>query len=349
MAKKKKQGRVTKYVIAFGSVILLFLLIIGFSFYKKIYAPNVSFSNDKKYLFIPSGSRYDDLIRILTTKKIVRCVENFKWVSAQMNLDNNVHPGRYKLQPYMSNYDLVLLLRSGKQEPVKLVINKFRTKQDLASFVSHQLETDSATLIYALKDEVYLRKFGLKPETAMALFIPNTYEFFWNVNAEQFMDRMKKENDHFWNAARKEEAVKIGLNPVQVIILASIVEEESNYNPEKGIIAGVYINRLRKDMILQADPTVKFAVGNFSLKRVLNMHTRFESPYNTYLHKGLPPGPICTPSVASIDAVLHSVASDYLYFCANPDKPGTHVFSKTYAEQELNAMRYQRWLNQRGI
>jgi UPF0755 protein len=263
-----------------------------------------------------------------------------------MNLQNNIHAGKYRIENRMSNYALAKVLRSGKQEPVKLVINKFRLKEDLVSFVSHKLETDSLTLITALNDSIYLRRFNLRKDEALALFIPNTYEFYWNTSPELFIGRMKREYDLFWNEERRQLAKDEKMKPVQVVILASIVEEETNYNPEKARIAGVYLNRIWAGMNLQADPTVKYSLKNFLLKRIYRIDLAFDSPYNTYRYKGLPPGPICTPSIASIDAVLHAEQHDYFYFCADPDKPGTHVFAKTLKEHQLNAKRYQHWLDQ---
>jgi UPF0755 protein len=348
VAKKKKKsisgGR--KFLIAFGSIVLLSILIISFNFGLKIYAPSVSVNPKEPYLYIPTGSNYNHLLAIIQKRHLVHSIENFDWVARQMNLQKNVHAGKYRIENRMSNYALAKLLRSGIQEPVKLVLNKFRLKTELAGFVSHKLEADSLTLIAALDDSIYLRRFDLTPGGAIALFIPNTYEFLWDTSPEQFLERMKREYDIFWNEARKQEALLQKLTPVEVIILASIVEEETNYNPEKPLIASVYLNRLSRGMNLQADPTVKFAMRNFSLRRVRQTHLNYNSDYNTYQHAGLPPGPICTPSIASIDAVLHAEHNDYLYFCADPDKPGTHAFAKTYEEHRLNAKRYQRWLDQ---
>jgi UPF0755 protein len=329
-------------------VIVLFILIIGYSFYHKVYGPNVEYSGENKYLYIPTGTDYEQLVALLANRKIIRNIEAFQWVAVQMNFPGNVHPGKYRLIPRMSNYELIKLLRSGKQEPVNLVINKFRLKEDMAGFVSEKLEADSATLVMALNDAAYLRSFGFSPATSMAIFIPNTYQLYWNTNAEQFIQRMKKEYDHFWTTDRKSKAIALGLSPVQVITLASIVEEETNYNPEKSRIAGVYLNRIRKHMLLQADPTVRFAIKDFSIKRVRDKHLLFISPYNTYLNEGLPPGPICTPSINSIDAVLNAEQNDYLYFCASREKLGTHVFAKTYEGHLLNARRYQKWRNETG-
>jgi len=348
VAKKKKKsisGR-KKFLIAFGGIIFLSILIIAFNFFLKICAPSVSVNPKEPFLYIPTGSNYDQLLAIIEKNHLVHSIENFDWVARQMNLQNNVHAGKYRIENRMSNYALAKLLRSGIQEPVKLVLNKFRLKEQLVSYVSHKLETDSLTLITALNDSIYLRRFDITPDEAMALFIPNTYQFSWNTPAEKFLERMKREYDTFWNEARKQEALLQKLKPVEVIILASIVEEETNYNPEKPVIAGVYLNRLGRGMNLQADPTVKFAMRNFALRRILEAYLNYNSDYNTYQHKGLPPGPICTPSIASIDAVLHAEHHDYFYFCADPDKPGTHAFAETLREHQLNAKRYQHWLDQ---
>lgn len=350
MARKKKKGIAPwkKFLIAFGGIVLLSILIIAFSFYQKIYGPSVSVNPEDPYIYIPTGSNYDNLLSILQKNQLVHSIENFDWVARQMNLQSHIHPGKYHIENKMSNYALAKVLRSGIQEPVKLVINKFRLKEDLVGFISHKLEADSLTLITALDDSIYLRRFNLKQDEALALVIPNTYEFFWNTSAEQFIGRMNREYDHFWNEERIRLAADQKMRPVQAIILASIIEEETNYNPEKTRMAGVYLNRVRTGMSLQADPTVKYALKNFALKRILTVDLDFESPYNTYRHTGLPPGPICTPSIASIDAVLHAERNDYFYFCADPDKPGTHVFAKTYQQHMENARRYQRWLDRQG-
>jgi len=349
MAKKKKSFSTWKrFVIAFCLVILFFAFLTGYNYYRKIYAPAVVYNAREPYLYIPTGSNYDNVLAILQREKLVRSIESFDWVARKMNLPANIHPGKYKIGKRMSNYNLAALLRSGIQEHVRLVINKFRLKSDFIRFVSTQLEVDSGTLIIALNDSIYLRQFNLNPENVMTLFVPNTYEFYWNTSAEKFLDRMKIEHDRFWNTTRKKEAAALNLTPAKATILASIVEEETNYNPEKPLIAGVYLNRIRRGMNLQADPTVKFAIGNFAMKRIYSRDLDYVSPYNTYLHQGLPPGPICTPSVSTIDSVLHAPRNEFLYFCADPDKPGTHVFARTLQQHQLNALRYQRWLNSIG-
>jgi len=348
--KRKKKSSVyssrKKILLAAAGTLVIALLIIAYIFYLKIYTPVVSVNANDPYLYVPTGSNYDSVLNSLQKNHTVSSVKNFDWVAKRMNLQNNIHAGKYRLSSSMSNYDLAALLRSGKQEPVKLVLNKFRLKEDFSGFISHKLEIDSLTLLNSLNDSDYLKKFSLTTNEAMALFIPNTYEFFWNTSTDQFMNRMQREYDRFWTDERKSKAQQINLTPVEVITLASIIEEETNYDAEKSRIAGVYLNRLNAGMNLEADPTVKFALKNFTLKRILDIHLNFNSPYNTYMHQGLPPGPICTPSVASIDAVLNAERNDYYYFCADPDKPGTHVFAKDYAHHLLNAKRYQQWLNQ---
>lgn len=334
-----------RYLIAFAIVTGISVLLIGYNFYHRVYAPNIIYENDKNYLYIPTGTDYEQLLAILTAKKTVKNIEAFEWVASKMNLQENVHPGKYRLQPQMNNYELVKMIRGGLQEPVKLVLNKFRLKEELAGFVGRKLEADSVALLQWLNDDAALSAMALTQETAMSLIIPNTYECRWNTSATQFMQRMKKEYDRFWNASRLEKAAGLGLSPTGVIILASIVEEETNYQAEKGTISVVYMNRIRKGMLLQADPTIRFAMKDFTITRVLHTHLAFLSPYNTYLHEGLPPGPICTPSIKTIDAVLNATPHDYLYFCANPDKPGTHLFAATYQQHLLNAKRYQQWLS----
>jgi UPF0755 protein len=319
---------------------------VAFFFYERIYAPAVTVSSGDPYLYIRTGTNYADLLRALDEKHLVRSIGQFDWVAQKMNVPNHVYPGKYRLENGMSNYDLGALLRSGRQEPVKLVLGKFRLKEELSAFVSQKLEADSMAVITALNDSDYLKRFSVTPDEALCLFIPNTYEFYWNSNHYQFLSRMKKEYDRFWNEERKAAAAKLNLSPTEVITLSSIVDEETNYDPEKSRIAGVYLNRLRKGMPLQADPTVRFALKDFTLKRILNSHLTVSSPYNTYRVTGLPPGPICTPSIASIDAVLRAERNEYYYFCADPDKPGTHVFAKDYQRHLLNARRYQRWLSQ---
>lgn len=348
--KKNIRSKWKKVSIAFALITLCGLLILGYDFYRRFTAPNVVIEDKEEgYLYIPTGSDFDQLISIIERSKLVKSIETFRWVALQINLDEHIHPGRYKVEQGMSNLQLAKLLYSGRQTPVRLVLNKFRTKEQLAAYVGSKLELDSVVLLRALNDEVFLAKYGFNPDNSMALFLPETHEFYWNTALEKFFDRLHTHYKNFWNQSNLTKARQVGLSPIEVIILASIIEEETNANDEKPIIASVYLNRLQKDMMLQADPTVKFALNRFDIRRVLKVHTETRSPYNTYLNKGLPPGPICTPSISSIKAVLNPAVTDYLYFCADPDKPGKHTFASNYAQHMQNAARFQKSLNQRNI
>lgn len=337
---------------------ILFLVILGlgvglvwvYKLYKDIYKPNVTISGDKEtYLYIRTGSDYEDVLETLQDNNYVKDTSSFNWLAKRMEYPDNVKPGRYQIERNMSNRKLINMLRAGIQKPVKLVFHNIRTTNQLASVISRQIEADSVSLVKILNSNSKAENYGFTKEAFISMFIPNTYEFYWNTSAEEFCDRMLKEYKKFWNETRREKAAKIDYNPVEVTIIASIVEEETQYNPEKPIIAGVYINRLRRGMALQADPTVKFAVGDFTLRRILDKHTAIESPYNTYRQPGLPPGPICIPSISSINAVLNYQRHEYIYFCAKDDFSGSHAFAKTLHQHNLNADAYRRALNQRRI
>ena len=257
--------------------------------------------------------------------------------------------GRYVFSASTSWLECVHMLRAHAQTPVRLVLPSVRTMADLSGFLSRHLMMDSATVACALSRPSLLDSLGFTAETVSALFIPDTYELWWDTTAESFLMRMRREHDAFWTEERRHLAERQGLTPVEVATLASIVDEETANNAEKPAVAGMYLNRLRSDMLLQADPTVKFALGDFSLRRIRHGHLEVESPYNTYRVKGLPPGPIRIASTSSIDAVLHAAEHPYLYMCANADFSGTHVFAATYAEHLANARRYQQALNARGV
>lgn len=259
------------------------------------------------------------------------------------------HSGRYVMHQGMSAWDVFVKLRLGAQDAVNMTVPSVRTLDRLAGSMARGLLLDSLTLLRALEDEDFIRSYGYDRATLPALIIPNTYQVYWDITLEGMMERMVKENKRFWNEERTAKAQALGLSTTEVVTLASIVDEETACNAEKPTIAGLYLNRLRKGMLLQADPTVKKAVGDWSLRRVLNEHLRCESPYNTYLHQGLPPGPLRIVSVAGIDAVLNAARHDYLYMCAKEDFSGTHNFATTLAEHQRNAQRYVHALNQRGI
>jgi UPF0755 protein len=248
----------------------------------------------------------------------------------------------------MSNRQLVVCLRS-QNVPVRLTINKKRLVSETATYVSPQFEFEEAELLQLLTSDSFLGAHGFSRPHALDVFVPNTYHIWWNSTAEELYLRLKKEYDKFWTGERLEKAARLDLTPQQVTTLASIVEEETNVEDEKPVVAGVYLNRLRKNMLLQADPTVKYALKDFGLRRILNRHLEVESPYNTYKYVGLPPGPICIPSIASIDAVLSPEQHEYLYMCASADFSGRHAFAKTLAQHNQNAAAYQAELNRRGI
>ncbi|WP_212003119.1 endolytic transglycosylase MltG [Chitinophaga sp. HK235] len=347
MAKKRKPTNVwlKRSLLIAGCLLAGFLVYISY----RVFGPNTKAFGDSKYFYVRTGSTYRDVLDGLEDQGIVRNRSSFDWVAKELGYPSRVKAGRYKISHGMSNFTIAKMLRSGKQSPITLVINKLRTKDDLIKKVSTNLEADSNALRALLNDQVYLRQFNLDTNSAMCAVVPNTYEFYWNTNAETVFKKLEKEREEFWTEARKNKASALGLTPVQVTVLASIVDEESNKADEKSLIASVYLNRFRKGMRLQADPTVKFALQDFGLKRIREGHTQYDSPYNTYRYNGLPPGPICTPMKKTMDAVLNTPETDYLYFCARSDFSGYHAFAATYAEHLVNARKYQAELNKRGF
>jgi UPF0755 protein len=343
---KTKKKPLHRIILAVLLLLTMAALIIAYNLYSYVMKPNTRTpGNEAVSLFIPTGSVYEDVREQLFSKGYIVNHHSFEWMAGRKNYPALVKPGHYLIRPGMNNNDLLNMLRSGNQAPVRVVFNNIRKKEELAGRISKQIEADSVSLIRCWNDRDYLRSLGTSPEKVFTIFIPNTYEFWWTTDAREFSARMQKEHDKFWNEERKLKAKSARLSIEEVVILASIVEKETQKNDEKPSIAGVYINRLRKEWPLQADPTVVFAVGNFELKRVLKVHTEIESPYNTYRYKGLPPGPICLPSIASIDAVLNYKKHDYMFFCAKADMSGYHAFARTLAEHNRNAGAYQKALN----
>lgn len=336
---------------------LLFLaaLIIGVYFawtpFKAIYLSGVPSDLDNKILYIPTGATYEQVVDSLEQGGFINDTQAFNWLADYMKYKRpEMRAGRYEIEPGWNNRELIRHLRAGKQAPVDLILTNQRLPEEIAGKVAQFIEADSLVLLNTFRDPMTLNKLGYTPETLMSLFIPNTYEFFWNTNAEKFLERMVKEHDAFWSKNnRREKAKQLNLTPKEVYTLASIVERETNVNSEKPSIAGVYLNRLEIDMPLQADPTSVFATRDFAARRVTEYHTTFDSPYNTYRYKGLPPGPISMASISSIDAVLNPQQHDYLYFCAKPDDSGSHLFAESYSAHLVNARRFQAWLRQRGL
>ena len=346
-AKKSKTSFIKKIFIA-----ILFITIVGggivvYEIYSSIYLPNVNLKqSESTYIYIKTGSKIDDVVELLYSKRIIINKNTFKWVAEKKNYPNHIHPGKYFIKNNLNNNDLINLLRSGMQTPVKLSLNFcVRKKEYLISEICKVLEVDSLELVNILNDNSFLATYGLNSETAIALFIANTYEFYWNTSAEKFVKKMGGEYKKFWTDERLHKASLIGLKPVEITTLASIVQNETTIDSDRPIIAGVYINRLQKNMPLQADPTLVWAIGDFTINRVLNVHKEIDSPYNTYTHTGLPPGPICMVDKRNIDAVLNYQEHKYLYFCAKEDFSGYSNFAENYTQHQLNARRYQKALN----
>ncbi|GEP88417.1 UPF0755 protein [Chitinophaga terrae (ex Kim and Jung 2007)] len=350
MAKKKSKKANSNNAWIKRVIVIACCLVAGVIVYfsYRIFGPNTKAFGDNKYFYIRTNSTYNDVLEGLEEQGIIRSRSSFEWVAKRMDYPAHVKAGKYKINSGMSSFDIAKLLRSGRQSPVNLVITKLRTKNDFIRKIAANLEADSNVLRSLMQDPVYLRQFGLDTNTVMCAVLPNTYEYYWNTSAEAAFKKIEKAREAFWTDERKAKAAHLGLSINEVTILGSIVEEESNKNDEKPLIASVYLNRYRKGMRLQADPTVKFALQDFGLKRIRENHTLFDSPYNTYRYAGLPPGPICTPSEKTLNAVLNTPETDYLYFCAKADFSGYHAFAATYAEHLENARKYQAELNKRG-
>ena len=302
-------------------------------------------------LIIPTGSNFEDVIKILKEKEFIPNESSFRQLSDYMHYKKDqMRPGRFEVQPGWSNIDLIRHLRGGSQAPINVVLNNERLTEEVAEKVSRFIEPTSKDLNTTFQNDSFINKLGYNKETLMSLFIPNTYQMFWNSTPEQFLDRMKQENERFWSQDnRLQKAKEIDLTPEEVYTLASIVEKETLKGSEKPRIAGVYLNRLKKNIRLQADPTAVFATREFNVGRVLNRHINFDSPYNTYRYAGLPPGPISMSSISSIDAVLNAEGHDYIYFCARGDGSGLHSFAKSLKGHNKNVARYKRNLRLRGI
>jgi UPF0755 protein len=352
--KKKKKNASTpfwlKIIISIMVILVISAGIAGWRLYHAIYQPNVFLGQRKTtHILIPTGSNFQDVKAVLYANGMIVNTNTFEWLAEKKNYRNNIKPGRYLIHESMGNNDLINLLRSGQQDPVMVTFNNIRQKEQLAGNLARQIEADSVSIIQLLNDRDFLQKYDLRPETAKLLFIPNTYEFFWNTSAEQLMERMHREYKAFWNEQRIQKAKNINLSPNEVGTLASIVQQETSRPDEYARVAGVYVNRLHKNMRLQADPTVIFAAGDFTIRRVLNKHLEINSPYNTYMYAGLPPGPIAIPEPRVIDGVLNYEKHEYLFFCAKDDFSGYHAFARTYSQHIANARRYQNALNQRKI
>ncbi len=301
------------------------------------------------YVYIDGDDTVDSVYAKLEPAAAERSLTGFKYLTRYGKYPEHVRTGRYAIEPGMNIYEVFRNLKNGRQEAMKLTIPEARTMDRLAALLGKKLMLDSAAIACALIDNNYCQRWGCDTASIASLFVPDTYEVYWNTTMDALMERMQKEYKRFWNDERLKKADALGLTPNQVCTLASIIDEETANNEEKPMIAGMYLNRLKMDMPLQADPTIKFAMKRFELKRIYHDMLFFESPYNTYQNTGLPPGPIKIASVKGIDAVLNRTAHDYLYMCAKEDFSGTHNFARTYQEHLKNAARYSKALNDRGI
>lgn len=335
-----------KIIKVIGIVFLLFVAVI----YIKFFTSDTNFDKDEMYVQIPTGSKYADVEKIISP--LVKNMSDFEFIAKRRSYHENVIAGRFLLKKSMSAFQLVSAMR--RNVPVKLAFNNQERLENLCERLSSQIEPDTTKLLATFRETTFLQKNGFTKDNVFAMFLPNTYEVYWNISAEKFRNKMLDEYNRFWTKERMDKAVALNLTPVQVITVASIVHKESVKKSERPTIAGVYLNRLNQGMPLQADPTVIYALklrdNDFDqvIKRVLYNDLFINSPYNTYKNIGLPPGPIAMPDVDAIDAVLNAEKHDYLYFCASVEKFGYHIFASTYEQHQVNAKKYADWLNKQG-
>ena len=340
-----------KKILSYASVALLFILLaIGIKIYIDIFTNNTKFPQDEVYVYVPTDATYEDVKQIMSP--FVEDMDNFETVTKKRSYMENVVPGKFLLKKGMNSFQLVSAIR--RNVPVDLAFNNQERLENLCVRLSSQIEPDTTKLLKTFRDSTFLRENGFTNETVFAMFLPNTYEVYWNISAEKFRTKMLKEYNRFWTKERIQKATALNLTPVQVITLASIVHKETAKKSERKTVAGVYLNRLAQGMPLQADPTIIYALKSKNndfeqiIKRVLYNDLFIKSPYNTYTTIGLPPGPIAMPDVDAIDAVLNPEKHDYIYFCASVEKFGYHVFASTYEQHQVNAKKYSNWMNAQG-
>lgn len=325
-------------------LIILVILLAGVAFIGwRFFMSNTAFSEKSKYLYIRTGhATYDEAFKTIKDSQFIKNPGSFDFLAHRMDLPEKIKAGRYEIRKNMSLTDIVRMLRNGRQSPVNLIITKLRTKENLAALIGRKFECDSASIMEYMRNADTLQHYGFDTNTIIATVYPNTYTYFWNTTPQAIFQKLYAEYKTVWTPERIQQATALGLTPVKAYTLASIVEEETRANQEKDTMASVYLNRYNSGMRLQADPTVKFALHDFTLKRIYEKHLVVESPYNTYRVKGLPPGPICTPSLETLDAVLRAPKTKYLYFVASPDFSGRHLFSETYEQHLVNAKAFQK-------
>ena len=338
--------RINAKIYLWGSAAVV-LLIAGFT-YCYLFS-GLSKSAKTEYVYIDSDDTQDSVFSKLHPIANAIPMSGFSTLARHSGYADHIRTGRYAIHPGEGALMVFRHLKNGQQTPVSLTIPEVRTIDRLAGALARKLMLDSADVAIHLSDSAYCARWGYDTATVAALFVPNTYDIYWNVGLDRLMERMEKENQKFWNDERRGKAEAMGMTPVEVATMASIIDEETANNAEKPMIAGMYYNRLKAGMPLQADPTIKFALKDFALRRIYHKLLYIDSPYNTYRYEGLPPGPIKIASIAGIDAVLNHVEHDYLYMCAKEDFSGTHNFARTYQEHLQNAARYTKALNERGI
>lgn len=322
------------------------LALVVFIIAVRFFFSNTPFSEKSRDLFIHTGkTSKEDVMKTVEENNLVRNPASFNFLATQMDVWEKIKPGKYKIEKGMSLFKIARLLRNGSQSPVNLVITKLRTKENLASLVGKKFESDSLQFIQFLNNQDSLKKYDLDTNTVMTAIFPNTYTYLWTTQPDGIFKKLFAEYKKVWNDERRKKADTLSLTPATAYTLASIIEEETTYDKEKGLMASVYLNRLNRGIALRADPTVKFALRNFALKRIYEKHLAVESPYNTYRNKGLPPGPICTPSLATLDAVLNAPKTDYLFFVAKKDFSQAHIFTSSYQEHLKYAKEYRQALN----
>jgi UPF0755 protein len=340
-----------KRKILVGFILVFSVTLSSFSFYfwQVVTASNLLVDQQSRFIYIPSDASFKDVQNILYNENYVNDLVAFSFLAKLMDYNKYIKPGRYLLESNMSNRDAIRYLRSGKQEPVNITFNNVRLLKDLPKKICANIEISSDTFDMKLGDTTLWSKYGFDKYTFKCMFIPNTYQVFWTISSEELLDRMSYEYKSFWDEERKSKADSIGLTLVEVSILASIVQAECKIPDEAPIIAGLYLNRLHKNYMLQADPTIVYANGDFTIKRVLNKHKEIDSPYNTYTYRGLPPGPVNAPEIRFLEAVLNYSDHNYLYMCAKEDFSGYHSFATNLQQHLINARRYQQALNREGI
>ncbi len=343
---------IKKIVIIVALLIGVGMGIFSWYIYNTVFSPNTAFNNEVAHVFIPTNARMDDVMEEL--EPLLKNEDSFRSLANQKGYDANIKPGHFIISRGMSNNDIINTLRS-RNIPINVKFNNQERLENLAGNISNQIEADSISLLNAMRDPEFLKEVGLNEDTALSLYIPNTYEFYWNTSATAFRDRMRKEYDRFWNEDRMKKAEALNLSREQVMALAAIVQKETAKVDERPRVAGVYLNRLKVGMLLQADPTVIYAMKRYSgdynqiIKRVLYADLELDSPYNTYKYAGIPPGPITMPDISSIDAVLNPESHGYYYFVADVTNFGYHKFSKTLAQHNANKAEYVRWVNSQGL